>query len=245
MDNKAVVVPHNLPTGKQKIGQAGWKNRRVLGDIDNLVTAPAVEGKPKPQITSPATRSFCAQLLANAQAEKNKKSLAEVVNKGGQIKVPAKKKADDKPTHETTVPRRELQLVGISSMLIACKYEKIRAPEVNDFIHISVNAYARECILQMEKATLGKLEWYLTVPIPYVFLVRYIKASTTPSNDNDQEMENMAFFFAELGLMNYGLITLPVALSTKVLYGLKLCSTILATQKISWWNAQRNWLAIT
>lgn len=29
-----------------------------------------------------------------------------------------------------TVSRRELQLVGISSMLIACKYEEIWAPEV-------------------------------------------------------------------------------------------------------------------
>ena len=28
------------------------------------------------------------------------------------------------------VPRRDLQLVGISSMLIACKYEEIWAPEV-------------------------------------------------------------------------------------------------------------------
>lgn len=58
--------------GKQKIGQVAGKNRRVLGDIGNLVIAPAVEGKPKTQVTRPATRSFCAQLLANAQAEKNK-----------------------------------------------------------------------------------------------------------------------------------------------------------------------------
>lgn len=71
---------------------------------------------------------------------------------------------------------------------------------MNDFIHISENAYAREQILQMEKAILGKLEWYLTVPTPYVFLVRYIKAATPSDN---QEMENMTFFFAELGLMNY------------------------------------------
>ncbi|XP_010313160.1 G2/mitotic-specific cyclin S13-7-like [Solanum lycopersicum] len=333
--NKA-VVPHNLPRGgdmggKQKIGQVAGKNRRVLGDIGNLVIAPAVEGKPKTQVTRPATRSFCAQLLANAQAEKNKKPLAEVVNKVATTKVQVKKKASDNLAPETvivispdkevkqsplssrrktkksgktltstltarskaacgvanrpkiddidaadvdnhlaaveyvediynfykltedegrvndymdfqpelnhkmrailvdwlievhrkfelmpeslyltmnildrflsvkTVPRRELQLVGISSMLIACKYEEIWAPEVNDFIHISDNAYARDQILQMEKAILGKLEWYLTVPTPYVFLVRYIKASTP----NDQEMENMAFFFAELGLMNY------------------------------------------
>lgn len=29
----------------------------------------------------------------------------------------------------------------------------------------------------MEKSILGKLEWHFTVPTPYVFLVRYIKAS--------------------------------------------------------------------
>lgn len=59
-----------------------------------------------------------------------------------------------------------------------------RLLQLNDFIHISDNAYARDQILQMEKAILGKLEWYLTVPTPYVFLVRYIKASTP----NDQEV---------------------------------------------------------
>lgn len=32
-------------------------------------------------------------------------------------------------------------------------------------------------MLLMEKAILGKLDWYLTVPTPYVFLARYIKAS--------------------------------------------------------------------
>ncbi|CAI9774551.1 unnamed protein product [Fraxinus pennsylvanica] len=101
-----------------------------------------------------------------------------------------------------TVSRRELQLVGISSMLIACKYEEIWAPEVSDFIAISDNAYIREQVLLMEKAILGKLEWYLTVPTPYVFLVRYAKASVPA----DQEMESMAFFFAELGLMNYSTI---------------------------------------
>lgn len=37
-----------------------------------------------------------------------------------------------------TVPRKELQLVGISSMLIACKYEEIWAPEVNFFFFLSL-----------------------------------------------------------------------------------------------------------
>ncbi|TMW94935.1 hypothetical protein EJD97_009583 [Solanum chilense] len=105
----------------------------------------------------------------------------------------------DRFLSEEPVPRRELQLLCISSMLIASKYEEIWAPEVNDFLTITDNAYVRDQILLMEKVILGKLEWYLTVPTPYVFLVRYIKAAV-PS---DQEMENMTFFLAELGLMNY------------------------------------------
>ncbi|GMJ07042.1 Cyclin B1;4 [Hibiscus trionum] len=97
------------------------------------------------------------------------------------------------------VQRKELQLVGISAMLIACKYEEIWAPEVNDFVFISDNAYAREQVLVMEKAILDKLEWYLTVPTPYMFLVRFIKASI-PSDD---KTEDLAFYLAELGLMQY------------------------------------------
>ncbi|PQP95833.1 hypothetical protein Pyn_24399 [Prunus yedoensis var. nudiflora] len=99
------------------------------------------------------------------------------------------------------VPRRELQLVGISSMLLASKYEEIWAPEVNDFVCISDNAYGKEKVLVMEKAILGKLGWCLTVPTTYVFLVRYIKASSAPSDD--ELMENMVYFLAELGLMDY------------------------------------------
>jgi G2/mitotic-specific cyclin-B, other len=102
------------------------------------------------------------------------------------------------------VLRRELQLVGVSAMLIACKYEEIWAPEVhrklpspilfsasfssfcynclcasqvNEFILISDSAYSREQILSMEKGILNRLEWNLTVPTSYMFLVRFIKAA--------------------------------------------------------------------
>ncbi|XP_015897952.3 G2/mitotic-specific cyclin S13-7 [Ziziphus jujuba] len=101
-----------------------------------------------------------------------------------------------------TVPRRELQLVGISAMLTASKYEEIWAPEVNDFVCLSDRAYTHQQILVMEKTILGKLEWTLTVPTPYVFLVRFIKASTP----EDQQVKNMVFFLAELGMMHYATI---------------------------------------
>ncbi|KAK7378018.1 hypothetical protein VNO80_03454 [Phaseolus coccineus] len=95
--------------------------------------------------------------------------------------------------------RRELQLVGISAMLMASKYEEIWAPQVEDFVCLTT--YTHEQILVMEKTILGNLEWTLTVPTPLVFLVRFIKA-TVP----EQELENMAHFLSELGLVHYATV---------------------------------------
>ncbi|KAE8806944.1 Cyclin-B1-1 [Hordeum vulgare] len=86
------------------------------------------------------------------------------------------------------VLRRELQLVGVSALLFACKYEEIWAPEVNDFILISDNAYMREQILKMEKVILNRLEWNLTMPMLYVFLVRFAKAASS-SSDHKSDKE--------------------------------------------------------
>ncbi|KAE8770941.1 Cyclin-B1-1 [Hordeum vulgare] len=100
------------------------------------------------------------------------------------------------------VLRRELQLLGVSALLIACKFEGIWALEVNDFILISDSVYTREQILKMEKAILNRLEWNLTVPMLYVFLVRFSKVASSSSNHkNDKEMENTVFFFTELALL--------------------------------------------
>ncbi|KAG6413699.1 hypothetical protein SASPL_126413 [Salvia splendens] len=100
-----------------------------------------------------------------------------------------------------TILRRELQLVGMGAMLIASKYEEIWAPQVNDLVCISDRSYTNEQVLVMEKRILGELEWNLTVPTPYVFLARFIKASMTGS-----DVENMVYFLAELGMMDYEIL---------------------------------------
>ena len=57
----------------------------------------------------------------------------------------------------TQIMRTKLQLVAVSAMLIASKYEEIYAPEVRDFVFITDNAYTREEILQMEMSILTTL----------------------------------------------------------------------------------------
>uniref|UniRef100_A0A0E0GQ07 Cyclin N-terminal domain-containing protein n=1 Tax=Oryza nivara TaxID=4536 RepID=A0A0E0GQ07_ORYNI len=95
------------------------------------------------------------------------------------------------PTHKRQqVQRRELQLVAVSAMLIDCKYEEIWAPEVNDFIFISDSAYTREQILAMEKGILNKLQWNLTIPTPYVFIMML---SASADNKSDKEYGLVAY----------------------------------------------------
>uniref|UniRef100_A0A0E0NM92 Cyclin N-terminal domain-containing protein n=1 Tax=Oryza rufipogon TaxID=4529 RepID=A0A0E0NM92_ORYRU len=97
------------------------------------------------------------------------------------------------PTHKRQqVQRRELQLVAVSAMLIDCKYEEIWAPEVNDFIFISDSAYTREQILAMEKGILNKLQWNLTIPTPYVFIMM-LSASADNKSDKEISKEHGGF----------------------------------------------------
>jgi transcription initiation factor TFIIIB Brf1 subunit/transcription initiation factor TFIIB len=86
--------------------------------------------------------------------------------------------------------------------------------QVSDFIHIADNAYSRQQILGMEKNILNKMSWNLTVPTPYVFLVRFAKAA-----GSDKELEHLVFFFAELALVEYELVSLcPSLLAASAVY---------------------------
>ena len=53
----------------------------------------------------------------------------------------------------------KLQLVGVTAMLIASKYEEIYPPIVTDFVYITDNAYSKKEILEMEESILCSLEF--------------------------------------------------------------------------------------
>ncbi|PNX80092.1 cyclin b1 [Trifolium pratense] len=95
----------------------------------------------------------------------------------------------------------KLKLLGLSSMLLASKYEQRSAIGVYDIEYMAEYSYFPDEICVMEKRILQQLDWILTVPTPYVFLIRNIRASLL--SDEDKIMENMAFFFSELSLTHY------------------------------------------
>jgi G2/mitotic-specific cyclin-B, other len=73
------------------------------------------------------------------------------------------------------VKRRKLQLVGVTALLIACKYEEIYPPEVRDCVYITDRAYTRQEVLDMEQSILKALEYRLSAPTAYSFLTRFLR----------------------------------------------------------------------
>ncbi|XP_061970956.1 G2/mitotic-specific cyclin-2-like isoform X3 [Populus nigra] len=106
------------------------------------------------------------------------------------------------------VVRKKLQLVGVTAMLLACKYEEVSVPVVEDLILISDKAYSRKEVLDMEKNMVNALQFNLSVPTPYVFMRRFLKASQC----DRKQLELLAFFIIELCLVEYSMLKFPPSL---------------------------------
>lgn len=102
----------------------------------------------------------------------------------------------DRYLEKTQIMRTKLQLVAVSAMLIASKYEEIYAPEVRDFVFITDNAYTKEEILAMEMSILTSLQFSITTPSAFRFLERFSKVAQC----GDTEF-NLARYLIELPLI--------------------------------------------
>ena len=81
----------------------------------------------------------------------------------------------DRYLDKTQIMRTRLQLVAVSALLIASKYEDVYPPELRDFVFISDNAYSKEEILEMERSILITLEFSISTTSPYRLLQRFCK----------------------------------------------------------------------
>ncbi len=104
----------------------------------------------------------------------------------------------DRYLSKVIIVRQKLQLIGIASLLIACKYEEIYPPEVDDCVYMTDKAYSREEVISTESDILNKLNYQLVVPTGYHFLTRFldfIKAT--------ERTRNLAYYYAERNLQEY------------------------------------------
>ena len=65
----------------------------------------------------------------------------------------------DNVLHRRDVDPDNLQLVGITSLLIASKLEEYYPADIKKLLHLTENSYNRFQVLQMERTILGVMEF--------------------------------------------------------------------------------------
>ncbi|KAI4504156.1 hypothetical protein M0802_000627 [Mischocyttarus mexicanus] len=103
-----------------------------------------------------------------------------------------------------TIDRKRLQLVGVTAMFIASKYEEMYSPDVTDFVYITDNAYTKSEILKMEQVIIITLNFSFGRPLPLHFLRRYSKAGKALPLHH-----TMAKYFLEQCLIHYEMCHYP------------------------------------
>lgn len=119
----------------------------------------------------------------------------------------------DRFLQEQPISRNKLQLVGVTSMLIASKYEEMYAPEVADFVYITDNAYTKKEIRDMEGIILRTLDFSVGKPLCLHFLRRNSKAGQVDANKH-----TLAKYLMELTIIEYDMVqTYPSEIAASAL----------------------------
>jgi G2/mitotic-specific cyclin 1/2 len=98
-----------------------------------------------------------------------------------------------------TVSLVKLQLVGVTAMFIASKYEEILAPSAEEFVFMTENGYSKEEILKGERIVLQTLEFNIShYCSPYSWMRKISHA-----DDYDIQTRTLSKFLAEVTLLDH------------------------------------------
>ncbi|CAN6938812.1 unnamed protein product [Brassica oleracea var. botrytis] len=104
------------------------------------------------------------------------------------------------------ITKQNLQLLGVSCMMIASKYEEVCVPQVESFCYITDNTYSRNELLEMESSVLNYLKFELTTPTAKCFLRRFVRAAKGKKEVTSLLFESLASYLSELSLLDYAML---------------------------------------
>lgn len=113
----------------------------------------------------------------------------------------------DRFLSERVISLTKLQLVGMTAMFIAAKYEEVYAPPIAQFVYIADGGYTNEEIIKAERYMLATLGFNLQFPNPLNFLRRCSKA-----DNYDIQTRTLAKYFMELALIEESFLSFPPSL---------------------------------
>lgn len=92
----------------------------------------------------------------------------------------------------------KLQLVGVTAMFIASKYEEILSPHVANFRHVADDGFTIDDILEAERHILHVLQYDVSYPNPMNFLRRISKA-----DNYDIQTRTLGKYLMEISLLDH------------------------------------------
>lgn len=104
----------------------------------------------------------------------------------------------DRFLSEKVVQLDRLQLVGITAMFIASKYEEVLSPHVENFKKIADDGFSEAEILSAERFILSTLSYDLSYPNPMNFLRRVSKA-----DNYDIQSRTIGKYLTEISLLDH------------------------------------------
>lgn len=103
-----------------------------------------------------------------------------------------------------------LQLIGVSAMFIASKYEEIYAPELRDFEFVTKEKCSKKSILSMEYDILKKLQFNVLIVSPLLIFNRlfFITANSKEELKSHEmnQIYHLSNFIMELCLLEYTML---------------------------------------
>ncbi|WFD26113.1 G2/mitotic-specific cyclin [Malassezia nana] len=106
-----------------------------------------------------------------------------------------------------TISLSKLQLVGVTALFIAAKYEEVLCPSIQNFLYVADGGYTDEEILRAERYMLKVLNFDLSYASPMNFLRRISKA-----DNYDIQTRTVAKYFMEISLVDHRLLDHPPSL---------------------------------
>ncbi|KAJ5779465.1 hypothetical protein N7457_007185 [Penicillium paradoxum] len=97
-----------------------------------------------------------------------------------------------------------LQLVGVTAMFIASKYEEVLSPHVANFSHVADETFSDKEILDAERHVLATLEYNMSFPNPMNFLRRISKA-----DNYDIQTRTLGKYLMEISLLDHRFMGYP------------------------------------
>lgn len=120
----------------------------------------------------------------------------------------------DRVLKNKEVKRRNFQLLGVTCLFIASKYEEICHQGVDELAYICNSAYTEKEILDMENHILKALNYQITVPSANSFLARFLEAARA-----DEEIVQLSCHVLHETLRSYALLRyLPSELAAASIY---------------------------